>query len=220
MALVSDVLDEARVLLNDVGTARYTNAILLPIFKRVYKELQRRLIRAGYTTQKEITNITVTAGALSIKAGGGAGQLPTNFLMPITLFEAAPPGTAGTFVPMVERLWEPDEPLADTLDVWAYRMQEIWLRGSTQTRIVKVHYFKNLATITAASDPVGIQETEQYLASAVAAVAAFAIAQNPSRAEAMQSAAENDLEELIAYLTQKLQGIRVRRRAFRRPRWV
>jgi hypothetical protein len=221
MSVVSDVLDESRVLLNDVGATRFTNAILLPIFKKVYLELQRKLIRTNVPLHKEISGtILVTSPATSIPPGGGAGQMPADLLLPIKLEEATvAPDPTGTWVEMTERDWEPDEAKQSTLDLWVWREQEIKLRGATVNRYVRIYYIKSLAAITAVANTVAIDFSEQYLAAATAAVAAFVIGQNPSRAEALQSNAENDLEELMAYHTKQLQGLRVRRRAFRRPKW-
>jgi len=220
MSIVSDVLDESRLLLNDIGATRYTNTILLPVFKKAYLELQRRLIRAGVPIAKEISaTILVTANSTTIPPGGGAGQMPLDILLPYRMQEATPAADlTGTWIDMQELSWEVDAFKGVTLDVWNWREEEIKLRGASVNRSVRIFYYKSLAAITAVGNTVAIAFSEQYLAATVAAIAAFVIAQNPSRAEALQTSAENDLEELLAYHTKKQQGLRVRRRGFRRPR--
>lgn len=221
MALVSDVISEAQVLLNDSTGVRYTSALLLPIFKKVYRELQRKMIRSNVPVSKEISSaITVNAGTVALPigtGGGGAGELPQDLLLPIKLEERAVGDTL--YTDMRELDWEPDEAQQTTLDVWVWREQEVKLRGATVNRQIRVYYIKSLTVITAASDTIKIADSEQYLASKVAAVAAFAQGANPTRAAALQSDAENDLDELMAYHTKRLQGLRIRRKGFRRPRY-
>lgn len=219
ISLVSDVLDEARVLLNDSGGVRYNNTILLPIFKKAYRELERRFKRSSVPRNNEVSStIIIPALATSIPPGGGAGQMPPDLSYPLTLVEK---GVLDVdFIPMEERQWEPFERQTNILGVWVWRQQEIKLLGATEIRHVRIRYVDNVPAITAPGDQVLIDDSEQYLASKVASIAAFSIAQNAERAAALDTAAENDYEELVSYHTKKYQGIRVRRKQFsRRRRW-
>lgn len=213
MALVSDVLTEARILLNDASGSRYSDASLLPIFKKVYLDLQRRMVRAGLPLSRERSSgINVATPATVVTS-------PADLIVPISLEESDTTGQQWT--DMERKQWEDIRVTpGEKFDNWAWRENEIKVPSCSANRLVRIYYIKSLPAITAVGDTVAIPLAEQYLASSVAAVAAFVIGANPSRAEALNTDAENNWEEFVGYHTKSEQGVRVRRKGFRRPRWI
>jgi hypothetical protein len=216
------IADEARSNhLNDTAAAVFTNAALLPIINAKYRDLQDMLVENDVPvfTEKN-TVITVPALAVSIPPGGGAGQLPTNFVEPIKLYERAVGQGEDQWVPMSEKQFEPNA-LKDTMLLyWVYREEEIKLVGATSIREVLLWYVKSLAALAAITDNVAIGNSQTYMAAAVAAQAALTIGHNPSLAANLQLLANKHWESLLNRATRKNQSLVIRKKGWRRPRRI
>lgn len=208
-------LGEARALLNDVTGAIYQDAPMIPLGNKVYKELQTKLAALSISTSKEVTSPVIDVPALTFKLGDGA-LLPSDLIYPIQLYERADgSATLLDFRPMREEDWEPNEQPQSTLDVWAWREEEIKFRGATVIREVQIRYVKSLGSITATTSPIAILNSDQWLAQRLAAIAALVIGQNPSRASALNDDLVGIWDDLKATLVKRRQGIPVRRRRTR-----
>jgi hypothetical protein len=71
--LASDVLIEARGLLNDPSGAIYVTAPMLTLMNKVYRELQTKVSSFGVSTTKEISTVFLFAGTTYI---GDGSNLP------------------------------------------------------------------------------------------------------------------------------------------------
>src|SRR3990167_4335126 len=92
--VVSSILADAAVFLNDASQSRFTNTSLLPYVKRAYRELQLQLHLNDFDTLREVSsNFTISAGATVI-----TGQ-PADLIEPIGLQERAA-SSSELFIPM------------------------------------------------------------------------------------------------------------------------
>jgi len=204
----SEPLTEAKILLNDPAGNIFPDDKLIPLMQKAYRELQTKMMVNGLPVLKEAsTPVTVVQG--TVRLGDGAG-LPTDFIYPIELHERKV-GSTDNFSPMFERAWEPDEKPGQSLEVWTWREEELKFIGATTDREVRIRYMKGLTRITATTSPIGIIQATTYLASRTAAIAAFSLGANPSRAQALDNDAGSALIDVIVILTKRQQGLGIRR---------
>lgn len=215
--LVSDVLTEAVALLNDVGKAIYTDARMIPLVDKAYRELQKVYADNGVQVTDEISS-TISIAASTVRIDPQV-SINANFIEPIFIQERASGSTsADDWTDMEETAWEPSESQQTTLDVWTWREQEIKFRGATTNREILVRYLKSLAKLTAAGDSILIEGAQEFLAARAAAIAALVIGENTTRAEALQEDAGSALELLLSINAKKRQNLPIRRKRYRRPR--
>lgn len=205
-------LDEAKGLLNDPSGHIYTDARMIPLLQKAYRELQNKMMLNGLPVLKEVSSVVdVTAGTVALGDGSG---LPSDFIYPIELEERAD-GSSELFQGMTEREWEPEIEQTTYLRFWNFREEEIKFVGATTDREVRIKYMKGLTRITATSTPIPIIGATPYLAARAAALAAQFIGENPSRASDLNGDAAMQRDDLIALLVKRRQGLPVRRRVNR-----
>lgn len=206
-----DVFDEAQMLLNDVGASQYTDAVLLPCLVKAYRDLKLRLIRRNAPPVEEISGpITVAAGTNTELTA------PADLILPISVSER-PVGSASTvpYTPMDERPWEPDVEPADTLRFWTWREGKVKFRGATVAREVQVRYLKILTKPTGAASAMEVEDYFiTFLAARTAAIAAFYIGGNETRAAALQDDANAALAEGLGIITKRRQGTPIRQKPY------
>lgn len=208
----STVLTEAKGLLNDPSGYIYSDDKLIPLLQKAYGELQTKMMLNGLPVLKE-TSVAIDVVAGTVVLGDGSG-LPTDFIYPIELGERAD-GSTELFEDMEETDWEVTEQATDRLRFWNWREEEIKFLGATTAREVRIRYMKGLTRITAVSTPIAVNNATTFLAARCAAVAAFVIGSNPTRAEALQGDAGSALSDLLGILVKRQQGLPVRRRVNR-----
>ncbi len=214
----AEALAECKVLLNDPSGNIYPDDRLLPLMQKAYRELQTKLLLNGLAVAKEYTlgtPIPVPIGTTQL--GDGTG-LPTDIVYPIEMWERAQGQTGSLFVEMTERAWEPEAKPGGSLIYWAWREEEIKFLGATTAREVRLKYMQGLTKITAATSVIEVNNATSWLAARTAAIAAFVLGSNPTRAEGLNGDAGQALEDLLRYLVKRQQGLPVRRRvnAYRR----
>ena len=211
--LASDILTEARGLLNDPSGAIYLTTPMLPLMNKAYKELQTKVSALGIGVTKEVSTVVpVTAG--TVRLGDGAG-LPASLLYPISLQERAL-GSNENWIPMSEMDIEPVvNPAQSRLIFWAWREDEIKFPAASTPRDVLIKYVQTLGAITATNSPILIINSQQWLAQRSAIIAALVIGSNPSRADALNKDLVDLWDDLRATLVRRKQIIPVRRRRTR-----
>lgn len=208
--LVSACYTEARALLNDTTIQLFTDAVLLPYFKRAYAQLEQRLRRSGIQAINEISSvINVPIGTLVLPS------LPADFAIPVKVFERAVGGTDDDWIPMEEKTWEPLEVASSILGVYVYRENEIKFRGATAAREVKLLYKKFFPTITTGTDNVLILDAQSFLSAMTAAYAAFFAGGNATRYEQLVAQAMSDLSDIEGIAIKERQNLPARRRSYR-----
>jgi hypothetical protein len=214
MALISSVYTEARVLLSDTAASLFTDATLLPFVKMAYSDLQRKFQLYDVAVNKEITaSINVPANTVILPS------TPADLLYPILLEERQVGGVETDYKEMDENDWELDGIAQQPeLQVWAWRENEIKLRGATLAREVRLKYVKTLADIIDGTTVVGIIDASDFLAARSAAIAAESVGQNSDKAGTINQAAMAILDDLIGIGVLKNQSQPRRRLPFRRRR--
>lgn len=213
----AEALTECKVLLNDPSGNIYPDDRLLPLMQKAYRELQTKLLLNGLTVVKEYTlgtPIPVPIGTAQL--GDGTG-LPTDIVYPIEMWER-PAGSTQLFAEMTERAWEPEAKPGSSLIYWTWREEEIKFLGATTAREVRLKYMQGLTKIASAASVIEVNNATTWLAARTAAIAAFVLGSNPTRAEGLNGDAGQALEDLLRYLVKRQQGLPVRRRvnAYRR----
>lgn len=211
--LASNILSGAKPLLNDPQGIIYTDTVLLPFLNKAHRELQQKLARSGKQQLREKSAvISVPSG--TVRLGDGA-LLPADLIFPIALMEKPQGGTVDQYVDMDERDWENDETQQTELRMWAWREDEIKFVGATTNRDVLIKYRKGLSPIVATSTPIGILDSETFLESRTAALAAAFIGENYDRAKALDDDASAAFDILNGTNTLNRQRQPVRRRRTR-----
>jgi hypothetical protein len=207
----TNVMDRARVLLNDVSKSIFTDTVLLPIVVQVSEELQMELINNGVSvTNEKSAAITVPVGIVVLAFGG---LLPADLLQPITLFEKLS-GSSDEYIEMIERSFEPNSTAIETLGYWAWREQEIKFIGATTIRSVQIRYRKVLSDITAAGDAIPLVGALNYLATRTAAIAAQYLGGNETRGNSLNGLALEYLRQLLNQAARNQQALPARRKPF------
>lgn len=205
-------LAEAKVLLNDPSGNIYPDDKVLPLLQKAYAELQTKMMLNGLPVLKEqSTALTVVAGTLNLADGAG---LPSDLVYPIELAERAQ-SSGAIYQQMDETDWEVDTPQSESLLYWNWREEEIKFLGATTNREVRIRYMKGLTRITATTTPIAVNNATTFLAARCAAIAAFVLGSNPTRADGLNGDAQSALTDLIAILVKRGQGLGIRRRVNR-----
>jgi len=208
--LASDVMSASRVYLNDIGAALYTNTILLEPLKLANERLEKLLILCGASIQRQATSPAITVNALATSL-----TLPSDFLLPIELFERRVGESDSDWVPMYQKDWEPKVVQTESLTWWAFRNNEVKFIGATVAKEVLLRYERQLAVISGANSPEDNIIVKDYLAAKTAELAARFIGMNSTHADeiaAREVAEAQDSIERI-YVLQN-QGTPVRRMPF------
>lgn len=207
--IVTDVLDEARVLLNDVGIQIYTNAVLKPCFSKAFDELIRKIQNNGIALVFEQSAvISVAANATQVDI-----STLTNLITPIELHEKAVGAADSFYQPMNKVMWLPDIPQSTYITYWQWRKQLIFITSPLTARSVRVRYSTDFPTL-ALGDTVPVNNAKSFLAARTASIAAFAIGSNPSKAEVFEADAEIRKDEVIRHGVNDRQNLPARRRSF------
>jgi hypothetical protein len=207
--LASQILVGVKPLLNDPQGLVYSDQALLPLLNKAYRELQIRLARAGMGPTKEVADrVPVFAGITFLGDGSG---LPAGLLYPIELREGPMNGPISDFVGMEERNWEPTFQQTDQLRVWAWREEQLKFPGATTNRDVYIRFMKGLTAIDNVNVPIQILNSELFLESRTASIAAAVLGENYTRASTLNSDAEMWYDTLVGTLTKRGQRTPVRR---------
>jgi hypothetical protein len=211
--LASDVLIEARGLLNDPSGAIYVTAPMLTLMNKVYRELQTKVSSYGVSTTKEISAlISVPSGMDRLADGAG---LPPSLLYPISMQERTL-ASSDPFVDMDEMDFEPKiNPPLTRLQYWAWREDEIKFAPCSTDREVFLKFVQTLGSITSLNSPILIINSQQWMAQRLASVAAMFLGSNPNRSSALDADLVPIWDDLRITLVRRKQSIPVRRRRTR-----
>jgi len=220
--LASEVMDRARVHLNDAGGDVFTNDILLPFLTSAWEELQSTMQAHG------LPIMTETSTAILLPAGGTTlgptaivpyPTLPVNFLEPKAVYERTP-GTM-RWDDMGEVRGILDYTMQPTLGVWEWDGDNLKFVGSNQDREILLRYLKGLPEITSENTYLPITGAKRYLALKTAAEAADDIGQNRARSDRLETKAEFEMNRFLAIRVKLQQDTSVRRRGYasRRTSW-
>lgn len=216
--LASEIMDRARVHLNDVGVDLFTNDVLLPFLVSAWEELQSTMQANGLPIMTETsTTITIPAGLIGIGYVGISlnPTLPANFLEPKALYERTP-GT-NRWEEMAESHGIISEQMGNTLGVWEWIGDAIKFVGATGDREILIRYLKGLPKITSENTDLPIMGAKRYLALKTAAEASEDIGQNRTKSDRLETKAEFEMNRFLAIRVKLQQDTSTRRRGYNSP---
>jgi hypothetical protein len=212
-----------RSLLNDAQGNLFTDTVLLPYVNSAYRKVQRALGNTGasgfLSDDALLVVAAVTAPDASLQtsltdATAPPNQLPTDLLVPLKLWER-PNGSTDDFTEMVDLTRHgglPSRVQDTTLSVWEWRADGLWFLGATQDTQIRLRYLKAYPDLTDATSPVLVRNSQEAIAYATAALAAWA--RGSPLAEKWDDAAADALEDLVAQAVRREQQSSRRRRPF------
>ena len=212
-----------RSLLNDAQGNLFTDTVLLPYANSAYRKAQRAISNAGAGgfIQDDVLLVvpavaqTDTSLQVSITdSTAPPNQLPTDLLVPVKLWER-PNGSTDDFAEMVDLSQHgglPSRAQGLTLSVWEWRVDGIYFLGATQDTQIRLRYLKAYPDFTDATSPVLVRNSQEAIAYATAALAAWA--RGSPLAEKWDEAASDALEDLVATAVRREQQSARRRRPF------
>lgn len=208
--LAGTVMDQAAAILNDTAKNLYSYTVQLPYIKKANEDLEQTLLVYGVNIQfKKSAAIAVAAGATTL-------VLPSDFLVPISLWERASGSTnEDDYVEMDERDWEENTQAQSTLTQWSFRENGINLVPSTANREVKLYYDKMLTVVNSENSTEDSILFKSFLAAKTAEYCARFIGMNKVMADEIR---DNECfkaeDKLVHILVGNMQGIRFRRPKF------
>jgi hypothetical protein len=199
--------EAAKAFLNDAGRDLYSDGVLLPQLQAANQELEQILEAFGSRIETKVsTAIDVAALATTV-------TLPSDFLMPIELWERADGSTSeADWTPMTEQSDLVGFMQLPTLGFWSFYNNNINLVGATTAREVLLKYERSLASISGSNSPIDVDKFKRYLSRKTAELAARYIGMNSTLADEISARevlpAKFDLEHI---LIRNMQGTRHRR---------
>jgi hypothetical protein len=207
------VMDESAAFLNDPSKSRFTYAVMTPMLKRAWKELQLELHLNDVPVLFELTtSITVAIGNTSF-----GGDLPSDIVEPIQL-EERNDGSSDDYAPMERREYITVGPKSDSLLIWAWREEVIEFLGANTARDVRMRYLKSMTPVTDENTALPILDSDLYLAPKVASYVAKYIGENFERGRELDAEARSNVDKIIRRNIKKRQRMTARRRSF--SRWL
>ena len=135
----------------------YDPALLHVYINKSYETVARKLTLHGDREFRGRAAIAVPIAATSITATS-TPALPADLFLPIAMFEQSAGDPTGQYVPMRQVSDIPvGTPQTDTLGVWEWRQDSIFLVGATRIVNVDLRYWRSLTTIAAMSDRLGLE---------------------------------------------------------------
>lgn len=218
----SAAMDEARGLLNDVGGATFSYAVLLPFVSVANDELETQLALNGVSILKRTTAFS------PISIGTYLAPIPVDILVPEEMFERQL-GTTEPFLLMDERPNPPEEMASTALKYWSYVDLLIKIGpannvGALVAREIKINYTRLITPLTSSGSVVEVNKSKTYLSLRTAGLAARFIGENPERADKLDIMARGPnldgnggaLAEVVQLYVRNSQAFGVRRKRYSR----
>ena len=192
-----NVLDYARVYLNDTTGNQWDNTNLLPYLKLAWDELSVEL------QSRDIMVMDESSAVIPIDIGTNVIQPPDDMITPFHIMERPRGGSDSDFTLMSPTSWESISEMANTnLGFWTWRGQQIYFPNHTADVDIYLHYLKGLFEIEDENALLQIANCRVVLAKRCAGLAARYGNANPTRADL--------LDQEAMYFIQKITGIEVK----------
>lgn len=217
--LASEVMDRARVHLNDAGADIFNNDVLLPFLVSAWEELQSTMQANGLPIMTETSSsILLPAGVMVLGTAAVIPNptLPVNFLEPKAVYERSP--GAARWEEMEEAHGFVNGTMRTSLGIWEWDGDNLKFVGALGDREILLKYLKGLPEITSENTNLPITGAKRFLALKTAAEAADDIGQNRARSERLETKAEFEMNRFLAIRVKLQQDTSTRRRGYNSPR--
>lgn len=207
--IVSELINQAAVYLNDPNKVIWTNTVLLPYVKAAWHDFQLELENNQVPcTRNASVAINVTAGQTTVAS-------PSDIISPYELWERTQ-GSSEKFAEMYEKLFPfVDVETKDTFGYWAWYRNELKVPAASVNREVKVRYLANLGNVTDENSSLNVINGFSFLSYKTAALAASFTGRAPETAKELEARAINALRLTVAIDVKSLQSQPVRRMPWR-----
>jgi len=222
----SEIITAAAALMNDSAQTQYTNAAVLPYFNLALDELQETFELNGLPITHKTTPAVITVPAVS-KAINIFVGFDTNPALPSDLIEIEQIWESQTglnqWTPMTKKDFLPhyleDGTTISNFLIWSWENEKINLVAANQVNDLKLDYvgsiFKTPILIGNINMNLPYTKVKTYLEYKTAALCALFVAENESRAMALDSLTTTALSRSMGIQIKGLQSIVVRRKPFR-----
>ena len=202
--------------INVPGGRQFTDPEIKEFINRAIGWAQVKMRSSPVKDLRFEDDISVTAGVKTLSVGTAATDLPTNFIIPIRLWEKA----NGKWKEMTQ---SPDHlPInadpKESLLFWAWQAGKIAFVGSTNTIDVKIQYRGSIPEVTVPADTIAINGLDEVIINKASAVGCVIGKLDPSYWEAQASEL---LDRFIQTNIKPYQavGFRRKRRRISLPPW-
>ncbi len=214
-------MDRIASLMNDTAKTKYTYSNMLPYLNMAIDSLMEEMEASDMSpTSVQTAYVTVTAGQTQITPAESATlpHYPSDLIEIQQLLERLD-GSSNSFYPMTRRDGGLNyRPATESLIDWAWQNQIIQFisLGATTDREVQIDYIAiAVPQATDENSVIGMINAKSYLAFKGAAFCAMFIAENETRASALEGQADEALQNAMGISAKGRQQIFTRRRPFR-----
>ena len=217
--IAGDVMDRSSSLLNDTAKSTFTYSVQLPYLNIALEELQNEYELNEMPVTETVTSnpIVVAANIKAIGFSPTVPALPSDLIEPLILWER--PSGIDPYIPMTKVQYLPRYMEGSKIPqlVWyTWESNEIRFLPANAANDVKMDYIRSLfITITASTDKIAVINAEAFLFYRTAALCSRFIGENPTRADSLDSMAQESLNRIVGVGTKGKQNIITRRRPFR-----
>lgn len=214
------VMDRVASLMNDTEKSSYTYTAVLPYLNIAIDEFQEILqVHNLSPTEQKAAYITIPIGTFRITPT----ESPDLPHYPYDLIEVRGlkerlSGSTDSFIPMNRKDIIDYRTAVDSLIDWMWRDQEIKFveTGANTIREIELDYVRQPIQLAQNENSIiGVIGSRSYLSYAAAALCAFFIGENPTRATELTGLAEAAMNRLLGIEAKGKQAIYTRRRPFR-----
>lgn len=211
--------------MNDTAQSVYTEATLLPYFNMAVFELFQKLQENSLpiTIKTTSNDLNCPAGITEIPFKSTTQPeplLPPDLMEPIEIWESNDDGVTWTPMTKVDQI-DPNIARNQNISnfaIYEWRGDRIVVPESTNDILLSIDYLRRIVTVPMVIEQIDkpiLTDAILFLAHKTAALAALLVAQDPERAGALSTLANDTLESEINIPTKNEQNIAVRRRPFR-----
>ncbi len=218
----SEIITTVAGLMNDASQSLYTNAVCLPFFNLSLDELQELYELNGIPTANEHTPaaITIKAGVSSL-GFDTTPALPSDFIELQQLWES--PTGLNNWTPMIKRDFIPhyleDGTTISQFLIYSWEQGRINLVAANQDNDLKLDYTASIFNTPILIKDINVNlpftNVKTYLEYKTAALCSMFIAENESRALALDALAGTAISRALGIPIKGMQSITTRRRPFR-----
>lgn len=221
----AQIISAVAALMNDVAQQRYTNAAVLPYLNMALDILQEVFEQNSLPMTSETTSSAITVpSSTNINTFIGFNTtppLPANLIEIQEVWES--PSGQNQWTRMDKRDYIPHylengQQISQFL-IWAWEQQNIVVISANQDNDIKIDYIANLfdTPLTIGSINVALPyiNIKTFLEFETAALCAYFIAENESRAGILEGKAASALDRSLGIQVKALQSISIRRKPFR-----